>query len=147
MAVARGLPVIGVSAFDIVAAAQPRQATPIYALVEAGRGRVAACRYEWLPSESTEAADAPTTSLLPAVAGEWHVRRWQEFADSIEPPAWVCGDLAPALIALLGPKASVAPAPLNLRRAGYLAELGYARWRNGETDDAMSLMPIYPGDG
>jgi hypothetical protein len=30
-----------------------------------------------------------------------------------------------------------------LRRAGYLAELGWARLRAGRTDDPVTLAPIY----
>ncbi len=133
IATARGLPLIGVTAFDVVAAAQPDRHVPIYALVESGRGRVAACRYEWHEGET-----------MPAVAGEWGIHTWQAFAESVEAPAWVCGDVAPALAGLLEMRAMVAPAPLNLRRAGYLAEIGYARWQRGEVDDVMTLMPIYP---
>ncbi|MCL5998269.1 MAG: tRNA (adenosine(37)-N6)-threonylcarbamoyltransferase complex dimerization subunit type 1 TsaB [Chloroflexi bacterium] len=152
IAIARAVPLIGVSAFEVVAAAQPNRNMPIYALVEAGRSRVAACRFEWVDASADASADVPASPetagamMVPAVAGEWAVRSWKDFADSIEPPVWVCGDLAPALIALLQTKATLAPAPLNLRRAGYLAEIGYTRWLNGETDDVMTLMPIYPGE-
>jgi tRNA threonylcarbamoyladenosine biosynthesis protein TsaB len=135
MSVARDLPLIGVSAFDIIAAAQPRLDMPLYALVEAGRARVAACRYDWQDDK-------------PCVSDAWRIQSWQQFAESLDGATWVCGDLSPTLAALLGSRAqasvSVAPAPLNLRRAGYLAEIGYARWLNGETDDPMTLMPIYP---
>lgn len=129
-AVARNLPLIGVTAFDVIAAAQPNHHVPVYALVEAGRGRVAARRYEWREG-------------VLSVADDWRIQRCNEFAESVESPAWVCGDLTPALESLLEMRAAVAPAPLNVRRAGYLAEIGYARWLNGEVDDPMTLMPIY----
>ncbi len=131
LATARNLPLIGVTAFDVIAAAQPNHHVPVYALVEAGRGRVAARRYEWREG-------------ILSIADDWCIQSWSEFAGSVEPPAWVCGDLTPALESLLEMRAAVAPAPLNVRRAGYLAEIGYARWLRGEVDDAMTLMPIYP---
>jgi len=131
LATARNLPIIGVTAFDVIAAAQPNHHVPVYALIEAGRGRVAVRRYEWREEGLS-------------VADDWRIQRWNEFAESVEPPAWVCGDLTPALESLLEMRAAVAPAPLNLRRAGYLAEIGYARWLSGEVDDAMTLTPIYP---
>jgi tRNA threonylcarbamoyladenosine biosynthesis protein TsaB len=131
MAVARNIPLIGVSAFEVIASAQPKHQLPVFALVEAGRSRAAVCRYEW-QGDTLHAAS------------QWTIQRWQEFADSIDAPAWVCGDLSPELAALLEMRATIAPAPNNLRRAGFLAELGYARWLNGETDDVFSLMPIYP---
>lgn len=130
-AIARNLPLIGVTAFDVIAAAQPNHHVPVYALVEAGRGRIAARRYEWRKEGLS-------------VADDWRIQSWSEFAESVEPPAWVCGDLTPTLESLLEMRGAVAPAPLNVRRAGYLAEIAYARWLSGEVDDAMTLMPIYP---
>jgi tRNA threonylcarbamoyladenosine biosynthesis protein TsaB len=130
-ATARDLPLIGVSAFEIIAVAQPNNDLPIYTLVETGRARVATCLYEWQAGK-------------PSIAGEWRIQTWQDFVNSIDAPAWICGDVTPTLAALLEMRAAIAPAPLNLRRAGYLAEIGYARWLNAETDDPMTLTPIYP---
>jgi len=133
IAVARGLPMIGVVAFDVIAHAQPPQPMPMLALLEAGRSRVAACPYEWHAG-------------APAVAGEWQIWSWDALAQNVEPPLYVCGDLAPSLIAMLKPKVKVASAALNLRRAGFLAELGVARWERGEVDDAMTLTAVYPAE-
>lgn len=131
MVVGAGLPVFGVSTFDILLAAQPAGALPTYPVVEAGRGRVATGRFEW--REGT-----------PAPAEPWKVYAWQEFVDALAGPAWVCGDLAPALLGALRGRATLAPAPLNLRRAGVLAEIGYHRWQRGDAGDGLSLAPIYP---
>jgi tRNA threonylcarbamoyladenosine biosynthesis protein TsaB len=148
MATARALPLIGVSAFEVVAVAQPNRQMPIYALVEAGRGRVAVCRFDWVTiGEDADADSNLRETAFPAVAGEWGIHRWQAFADMVETPAWVCGDVPPGLSEILPPQATVAPAPLNLRRAGYLAEIGHQRWLDGQTDDAMILTPIYPVEG
>ncbi len=137
MAVARDIPLIGVSAFGVIAAAQPNNQVPVYTVVEAGRGRVAVCRYDWQDGELR--ADGP-----------WSIQRWPDFVNTISAstgaPAWVCGDLTPTLAAMLDRHGVIAPAPLNLRRAGVLAELAYARWLSGETDDPLTLMPIYPPD-
>ena len=130
-AVARGLPLIGVSAFEIIATAQPERGMPIVALIEAGRSRVAAGRFEWRGSELT-------------AAGEWRICSHQVLAESLQPPAWVCGDVAPALAGLLESQAELAPPLLNLRRAGVLAEIGRRRWLSGQVDDPATLMPIYP---
>ncbi len=135
-ALANNVPMLGVTAFDVISQAQPNRRKPVYAVVEAGRSRVAACRYTWAGDELT-------------VASEWHVFGLEEFVAQVQSPAWVCGDVAPiltnaALAAQLKVRATVAPAWLNLRRAGVLAELAYARWERGEVDDAATLMPIYP---
>ena len=131
MAVSTGLPVYGASAFDVLLAAQPVGALPIVAVIEVGRGRVAAGRFAW--------RDGVAVALEP-----WKVNTWQEVADAISTAVWVCGDVAPGLQALLHGKTTIAPAPLNLRRAGYLAEIGHARWQRGDADEAMTLIPIYP---
>jgi len=135
LAMARGIPMIGVTAFDVIAHAQPRPAhtMPMLALLEAGRGRVAACRYEWNNSDGS-----------PSVASDWWTQSWQELFDGLEGPMYVCGDIAPGLAALIKDKVTLASAPLSLRRAGFLAELAFVRWQRGETDDTMSLSAIYP---
>ncbi|MCL4507343.1 MAG: tRNA (adenosine(37)-N6)-threonylcarbamoyltransferase complex dimerization subunit type 1 TsaB [Chloroflexi bacterium] len=131
IAAARDVALIGVSALDVTVAAQPDLAMPIYALVEIGRSRVALARYEWQDGAAV-------------AAGAWSIQSWKDFAASVTQPAWVCGDLTAGLIALLKDQATIAPAPLNLRRAGYLAEIGYRRWQKGDVDDPLSLIPIYP---
>lgn len=133
MAVARNLPMIGVTAFDVIAHAQPPQDTPMLALLEVGRNRVAVCPYEWQAG-------------TPTVAGEWRIYSWTDLTRWVEPPLYVCGDIAPAWIAALRAKVTIAPAALNLRRAGFLAELGMARWEHGEVDNAMTLTAIYPAE-
>jgi tRNA threonylcarbamoyladenosine biosynthesis protein TsaB len=135
-AMANDLPVLGVTAFDVIAQAQPNRRKPVYAVVEAGRKRVAYCRYGWAGDELT-------------VASEWQVVSLEEFAAQVHSPAYVCGDVGPllanaALSAQLRAHATLAPAWLNARRAGVLAELAYARWQRGEVDDVDTLMPIYP---
>ena len=135
-ALANGVPMLGVTAFDVIAQAQPNRRKPVYALVEAGRSRVAACRYTWAGDELT-------------VASEWRVFSLADFVAQVQSPAYVCGDVAgllanAGLAAQLKAHATLAPAWLNLRRAGVLAELAYTRWEHGEVDDAATLMPIYP---
>ncbi len=133
MAAARGMALIGVSALDVTAAAQPDLGMPIYAAVEIGRSRVALARYEWQNGAAT-------------AAGDWSIQGWKDFAASVTAPAWVCGDLSAGLVELLKDHATIAPAPLNLRRAGYLAEIGYRRWQNGDISDPLALIPIYPSE-
>lgn len=135
MAVALGIPLIGVTAFDVIAHQQPlhMNRTPMLALVEAGRNRAAACRYEWQEGE-------------PAVAGDWWIQTFPELSAAIDTPMIVCGDVAPELVTLLQGRAEIAPAALNMRRAGFLAELAYSRWQRNEVDNAITLTAIYPAE-
>ena len=130
-AAARDLPIIGVSAFDVIVSAQPNVNLPVLTLVEIGRSRIAVQRYQWHEGQ-------------PVATGAWRILTWREVAAIIDAPFWVCGDVPAGLMTLLGPEAVMAPAPLNLRRAGYLAETGYARWTRANVDDALTLVPIYP---
>ena len=141
MAVANNLPLLGVSAFQAIAYAQPNHDMPIYAVVEAGRSRVAVCRYE-----RVEHVPLFDLALRKSTSGQsdWHIYDHKTFADQIQPNTWVCGDLPATLLAMISARAAVAPAWLNVRRAGVLADIAYARWQQGDIDDAATLTPIYP---
>ena len=112
--------------------AQPPLKQSLLAAIEVGRGRVAACPFD------------PVGARM--LSGEWRIRTWQELRDDIYEPTWVCGDLRDELIDLLATNvnAHVAPAPLNLRRAGYLAEIAWTRWQKDDVDDVYTLGALYP---
>lgn len=132
MAAANGAAIIGVSAFDVLAAAQmPRMsplALPILAVIEAGRQRVAVQRYLWEDGAERK-------------VGDWQLMPNSGFASFTE-ALWACGDLPQNAYA--NSHLRCAPAPLNVRRAAVLAELAYARWKRGDVDDPNTLIPIYP---
>jgi tRNA threonylcarbamoyladenosine biosynthesis protein TsaB len=134
MAVALNIPLIGVNAFDVVAYAQPAIKQSLMVVVEVGRSRVATCPYDLVGARM--------------LSGEWRIRTWQELRDDIYEPTWVCGDLRGDLIDMLATNANahIAPATLNVRRAGYLAEIAWGRWTKGEVDDALTLSALYPAE-
>jgi tRNA threonylcarbamoyladenosine biosynthesis protein TsaB len=138
LAVARALPMIGVTAFDVLAHAQPNRNLAMLVALEVGRQRAAVCRYEWQDG-------------APAVASDWWLQRWEDFGanvdGSIDALIYVCGEMPPPVIEALQGKAVLAPAALNLRRAGVLADLAHARLLAGEVDNAMTLTAIYPPEG
>lgn len=137
MALANDLPLIGVSAFRVIVHAQPNRAVPVYAVVEAGRSRVAVCRYERIEH-------APLFESTLFGPGSWQIYDHKTFLENVHAQTWVCGDIPAGLLPALVARTAVAPAWLNLRRAGVLADIGYARWQQGDVDDAATLMPIYP---
>jgi tRNA threonylcarbamoyladenosine biosynthesis protein TsaB len=134
IALALKIPILGVNAFDVIVNAQPATRTPLLAVLEIGRKRVAVCPYQNMGGK--------------LLTGEWKLLDWPDLNNAIFEPTWVCGDLPAELQTMLAHNASarVAPAPLNMRRAGHLAELAYRRWRSGEVDDVMTLTAIYPPD-
>lgn len=133
LALARQLPLIGIPTLDIYAASQPVAKLPLLACIQAGRGRLAVNWYKngkhrWeanLPAQviSIEALiyEIRTPSI---VIGEFSAEERQQLAkDQVH-------------VKLVSPAQSV-------RRPSILAELAWARWQNGDTDDAATLAPTY----
>ena len=134
MALARNLDLIAVSTFEILAAAIPPQTDVQLAVVlEAGRGRFSVGWYQaeeeqWQPSDPPDLYTPETLSK------------------AIRKPTLVCGELNENLRKILGRKHKnviLASPSANLRRPALLAELAWARWQAGETDDPETLAPIY----
>jgi len=133
IALAQHIPIVGIRTLDVVAAAQPVHEIPLVAVLQAGRGRLAA---GWYRSEDeTWKAD-----------GEAVVLTAQDLAERIHLPAWVCGELSGAerqLLSHRSPQVRLAPPSQSLRRTGVLAEMAWERWQTGQTDDPATLAPIY----
>lgn len=133
LALAHNVPLVGIPTLEILAHAQPPREEPMLAILQAGRGRVAAGRFTSTPDGWQS-------------EGEVRVVRWPELAASIESPVYVCGEVdeeGMSVLRKLRGKAIIAPAYLSLRRAGALGELAWARLRAGQTDDPVSLAPVY----
>jgi len=128
----RALPLVGVHTLDILTAAQPEDAHPLYALFAAGRKRVGYVRYGW-----TESAWQSETEVA--------IATWTEFAEQLTAPALIVGEISAQGHAILHdhPHAILLAPVWHLRRAGFLAELAWLRLRAGETDDAATLVPVY----
>jgi len=67
--------------------------------------------------------------------------------DEMNGPTLFCGEIDAAegqrIVALRGEEAVVASPASSLRRAAFLAELGWARLAQGSADDPATLAPIY----
>jgi len=133
LAVAQSLPLVGVPTLDVVAAAQGRDRRQLAAILKAGRGRVSVAIYRWQ-------------------FGGWQVQEeprlttWANLEQEIAEPTLFCGEidrLGAEVIARLGDRAVLLPSAWRLRRAGFLAELGWRRLNQGDVDDVASLTPIY----
>ena len=139
LALAHALPLAGVPTLDILMRAQPPRAERALALLQAGRGRVSAGAYQWR-----------ARSLRWEAAGEARVLEWAALAAELsgaQTPVYMVGEIDAAGAELLRPlrgRVLLASPAQSLRRAGYLAELGWERLRSAP-DDAMRLAPIYGG--
>jgi len=131
-ALAQGIPLIGIPTLDALAYSQSHQPLPICALLEAGRGRICAALYEKATLHRV------TDYLLTTIEG---------LCSEITRPTLICGEIDGAGTAILrkrlGDRAVVISPAASLRRAGYLAELGWERLQRGEVDDPQTLEPIY----
>jgi tRNA threonylcarbamoyladenosine biosynthesis protein TsaB len=138
LALALDRPLVGVSTLAVQAYGCFVAAGPIWAVLPGGGRELAIASYRragdrWL--ELTPPRLATADQLL------------DELARSAEAAPTVCGELPPALDALirerLRDRVVIAPAALRVRRAGWLAALAAERLARGERDDIARLEPIY----
>lgn len=133
LALARGLPLVGVPTLDVVAAAQGRDRRPLYAVLQAGRKRICVAIYRWGHGEW-------------CIDKEPRLETWSTLVEEITSPTLFCGEIDPAggdALATLGELAVLLPAAARLRRAGFLAEVAWRRLNRGATDDPATLTPLY----
>lgn len=140
LAAARGLPLVGVSTLEALAAGQPKYAGTLIGVVRAGRGRVIAGRFRW-------SYDA----WVPR--GEPRLLKWDALFETIDSEVTLAGELEAAAhtahaAARAGrPELAVhfAPPAHSLRRASFAAEVAWARLRAGDPADfpATALVPVY----
>lgn len=133
LVLARHLPLMGIPTLDIVAAAQPVSKHPLAVVLQAGRGRIAIGWYKC--TENSWQAQGPARSGTA-----------DDLADEIESPTHVAGELSAEDRQRLARKrvnVLLASPALCVRRPAVLAELAWARWQAGQTDEPASLAPIY----
>ena len=148
MSVAKGLafgsriPLIGVPTLDAIAHAHAWQTFPIWAVLSAGRGRYSAARYAARRGVAKRVGDY---ALVDGAGLADLVHHSAEGEKAIR--AFFCGDIDAGLEQLLderlGTGAAFASPAMNTRRAGFLAELAWARHQRGESDDTASTAPMY----
>lgn len=133
LALANATPLIGVPTLDIVAASIGPEDIPLSAILQAGRGRICAGRYNW--NDGAWRAD-----------GEPSIMTWDELLANLKSPTLFAGEIDSAGAKLLRrrrTKAFMLSAASGLRRAGFLAELGWEKLKRGRVDDPAALVPIY----
>lgn len=134
LALASGLSIVGIPTLDVVANPHRHQPLPVCALVPAGRERVSWAFYG-------------RKGDVWRRVGDYHTGSIGELVQMVADPTFFAGEMASetreALRSALGDWAHLASPALALRRAGVLAELGWARLSRGDVDDAATLSPIY----
>ena len=129
-----GVPIIGVSTLEVEAYPFMALGLPICPIHSAGRGEIA-------------------TAIYQAKKGVWqrlveeHISTVAEVCSQVKVKTLFCGELSSEieteLIEQLGDKAIIPRSVVRLRRAGYLAELGWKELEKGQVDDPATLQPVY----
>ena len=133
LALARGVPIVGIPTLDVIAYAQGRDERPLCAVLKAGRGRICAASYHWADGEWIS-TDGP------------YLTTWQALVEGTDTATRFCGEIDKTggeALHSLGKLAELVPAAARLRRAGYLAELGWQRLNRDDVDDPATLAPVY----
>ena len=133
LSLALNLPVAGVPTLDVIARAQPLDDKLMLAVLQAGRSRLAYAPYK-AENGRWQAQNAPAV-IDP-----------KDLVKKITEPTLICGELSEKARVTIGRRwknAIIASPSLSLRRAGFLAEIGWERLENGKSDNPVSLAPIY----
>lgn len=142
LALALKIPLIGVPTLDASAHAFAQQPLALWAVLHAGRGRYAAAPFAVRAQRATRSADY---SLRDAQGLAAEIANWSQGAGSER--VLVCGELDKnlrnTLQAQMGGRALLASDASTLRRASYVAELGWLSWQSGKVDDLATLVPYY----
>ncbi|MGD9145039.1 MAG: tRNA (adenosine(37)-N6)-threonylcarbamoyltransferase complex dimerization subunit type 1 TsaB [Anaerolineae bacterium] len=134
LALAQGLPLVGIPTLDLAAHPHTTQKLPIWAVLQAGRGRICAAYYVRRKGDWKRQGDYQLTTL-------------DKLCEQVTDPALFCGEIdaqgTEQIRRKLGLQVIIATPAASVRRAAYLAELGWERLSRGDSDDASTLSPIY----
>ena len=135
LALALDLPLVGIPTLEVTARPHMGQRLPVWAILQAGRGRICAAHYVRLRGHWRR-------------QGEYLLTTVEALSDQVEDEAAIfCGEIdrreIDVLRARLGEAALFPPPAACLRRASVLAEIGWERLERGDADDAATLQAIY----
>jgi tRNA threonylcarbamoyladenosine biosynthesis protein TsaB len=128
------VPLIGISTLEATALGFAACATPVVAVIGAGRGRLVWARYE-ASSGRLDQSRPPRNGTLSELVEELRGSG----------PLLVTGELdddQAGLIAQLD-GVSLPPFPLRTRHPGAFAELAWRRLQAGDVDEASAIEPVY----
>jgi tRNA threonylcarbamoyladenosine biosynthesis protein TsaB len=137
LALANQTPLLGIGTLDIVAAALTPFPGQLWVVAEAGRTRICVAPYEWENGRGWQTSVTPT------------IESWDELLPKLEGRVTFAGEIttqAAKKIKTANKTFQIAPVAVSVRRAGYLADLGWRRLRAGDVDDAQTLAPVYLRD-
>jgi len=135
LALARGIPIVGVRSTDVLAYAVKWCQPPLVVVVRAGRGRWIAARYVKEAREAWRQDGDFSLTTAEVIGADW------------EATTTLCGELSESeqhtVQLRLGDRVQLLPPAFSLRRAGFLAEIAWQRMQAGQIDDAAIVQPLY----
>jgi tRNA threonylcarbamoyladenosine biosynthesis protein TsaB len=134
LALGQGLPLVGIPPLDLAAHPHTTQKLPIWAILQAGRGRICAAYYVRRKGQWKRQGDYQLTTL-------------EKLCEQVVDPALFCGEIdaegSELVRQKLGLQVIITTPAASVRRAAYLAEMSWERLSRGDSDDPSSLSPIY----
>ncbi len=134
LAFALNIPLVGISTLEVGAFPYGPCGLPICSILRAGRSEIAAAVFQ--------VQDDKWLKVI-----EEHVTTVSDLCDKITEKTLFCGEIvtevALELKERLKSKSIVVKGGASLRRASYLAELGWQRLKEGNFDDPATLQPLY----
>jgi len=134
LAFALGIPVVGISTLEVMAYPYAVTSQPVCPILGAGRGEIAVALFRKRRGKWQQLFEEQTTTV-------------ELLVSRIKGRTIFCGEISPEVASeikeRLGSSALIADGAAGLRRAGYLAELGWRRIKEGDTDDPATLQPLY----
>lgn len=138
LALGLGVPIAGVPTLDALAYPFAGRGLPVWAILQAGRGRICTAPYNRQRGRWQRSGDYCISTFDALISGPW---------GELGKRAIFCGEIdsagRKAIRKSLGDRAIIASPAFSLRRAGFLAELGWEKIIRGESDDLAGLAPIY----
>jgi len=134
LAVGRGISLFGVPTLDPLAQSLIGQRVLVRAVLDIGRGRYVIADYR-VGRDQWHRLGRDRLVTAEQVTGG--IKERTLFVGEIDEA------LRQAIVSALGGNAVLLGPAAQVRRAGYLAELGWGRLLRGERDDPASLAPIY----
>ncbi len=134
LAFSLSIPIVGISTLEVEAFQHAGRGLPVCAILNAGRGDIAAATYQMRRNKWCQLSAERLTTVDALCADTTHKTIF-------------CGEYVPVIAAelkrLLKQKAVIISPVAGLRRAGFLAELGLRQIKDGNLDNPVTLQPSY----
>lgn len=134
LAYALKIPVVGISTLQVEAFPHLTSGLPVCPIHNAGRAEIAVALFQQQGQQSFR-------------LWEEHITTLSEVVGQVTRETIFCGEITieqtQILRDKLGTKALFVSKASSLRRAGFLAELGWDRLKKGGFDDPVTLQPLY----